>query len=331
LKTIEGGVNALNVVEEASTPTEPFSPNIRMNVLLAGVIGLVLSLGGIFIIEYLDDTISPSEDTQRLLNLPTLAKINRIKGNKNDNKLIALNFPLSPDVDSFRMLRMNIQSVSPDKLLKSIMFTSVEPSVGKSVTVSNLAIVMAQFGKRVILVDADLRKPAVDKLFGIKNEDGLTDMIYRYDLSVWDCLSETKIENLKILTCGSKKISSVEALGSERMISIIKQLSSLADVVLFDSPPASMFSDPYLMGKLVDGLVIVSQTGKTRTEMLKKVVNDLRMAGITLIGVVIQDRKGSDMYGYRYYQHYSESKKKQKKADNLPSQQKKSDGLAIEK
>jgi capsular exopolysaccharide synthesis family protein len=191
------------------------------------------------------------------------------------------------------------------------------------VTVSNLAIVIAQFGKRVILVDADLRKPSIHKLFGIKNENGLTDMIYRYDLSVWDCLRETKIANIKILTCGSKKISSVEALGSERMVSIIKQLNSLTDVVLFDSPPALMFSDPYLMGKLVDGLVIVSQTGKTRKEMLKKVVNDLRMAGITLIGVVIQDRKSSDMYGYRYYWHYSESKEKQKKANQLLSQQKK--------
>jgi capsular exopolysaccharide synthesis family protein len=331
LKTIEGGdVNALSIVEEGTIPTAPFSPNIRMNVLLAAAIGLVLSVGGIFLIEYLDDTLQTLEDTQRLVNLPTLAKIGRINSNKNDNKLVALEFPLSPIVDSFRMLRMNIQSISNWQPMRTILFTSVEPSVGKSMTISNLAIVMAQFGNRVILVEADLRKPAIHKLFGITNEYGLMDLISKPDWrTVSSCLKGTKIENLKILTCGLEQISSVEALGSERMRSIIKELSSLADVVLFDSPPALMFSDPYLMGRLVNGVIIVSRVGRTRTELLKRVVNDLRTAGVNLAGVVIQQRESNDMYGYRYYRHYSESVKEKKQAHQPLPQQKNTDGLAM--
>ena len=159
-------------------PTTPFSPNTRMNVVLAAAIGFVLAVGGIFLIEYLDDTIQAVDDTQSLVNLPTLAKIDRINGSKNDNKLIALENPLSPEVDSFRMLRMNLQSISNWQSLRTILFTSAEPSVGKSVTASNLAIVMAQYGNRVILVDADLRKPSIHKLFGINNDNGLIDLIY---------------------------------------------------------------------------------------------------------------------------------------------------------
>ena len=316
LTSVSGGdINVLNIVEEASVPTKPFSPNTRMNVLIAAAIGLVLAVGGIIVIEYMDDTVRATIDTQSFVNLPTLAKIGQITGNKNDSKLIALENPLSPDVESFRMLRMNLQSISNWQPLRTILFTSAEPSVGKSVTVSNLAIVMAQFGNRVILVEADLRKPSIHKLFGVPNKTGLRDLLVIPDLSIVNSLIPTKVDNLKILPCGSEQISSVETLGSERMKIIIKELSSLADVVLFDCPPALMFSDTFLLGKLVNGVVIVSRTGRTRTDLLKRVVNDLRMAGINPLGVVIQHREGSEIHDYRYYHYYSDSNTNSKKAD----------------
>ena len=271
-------------------------------------------MGGIFLIEYLDDTIQSLTDTQRLVNLPTLAKIGRIDGDKNDNKLVALNSPLLPVVDLFRMLRMNIQSISNWQSLRTILITSAEPSVGKSLTISNLAIVMAQYGNRVILVDADLRKSEIHNLFGIKNEIGLKDLIRNAQMKATTCLQETQLQNLQILTSGSGKISSIEILGSERMKSIIKELSFLADVVLYDSPPALMFTDPFLLGKLINGVIIVSQVGKTRTDLLKRVITDLQMAGINPLGVVIQERKSGEMYSHRYYRHYSEkSKQKMRK------------------
>ena len=318
LKTTTGGdVNALNIVEVASTPTAPFTPNTRMNVLLAAAIGLALAIGGIFVIEYFDDTLQAFEDTERLVNLPTLGKIGRINNINNENKLVVLDSPSAPVVDSFRMLRMNIQSISNWQPLRLLLFTSAEPSVGKSMTISNLAIVMAQFGDRVILVEGDLRKPSIHNLFGIVNANGLKDLIVKSDMSVASCLRETRVENLKILTCGQALISSVEVLGSERMKIIIKELSAQADVVLFDSPPALMFSDPFLIGKLVNGVIIVSKVGTTRKEMLKRVVNDLRAAGIVPTGVVLQHRKGNEAYGYRYYRHYPQMEKKRKRFTRL--------------
>ena len=315
LTSIGGGdVNVLSIVEEASVPTKPFSPNTRMNVLLAAAVGLVLAVGGIFVVEYLDDTVRATLDTESLVKLPTLAKIRLINGKKNDSKLIALENPLSPDVDIFRLLRMNIQSISNWQSLRTILFTSAEPAVGKSVTVSNLAIVMAQFGNRVILVEADLRKPSIHKLFGVSYENGLKDLLVMPDLSLMNSLKPTKVDNLKILPCGSSQISSGEALGSERMKIIIKELSLLADVVLFDCPPALIFSDAFLLGKLVNGVIIVSRAGRTRTELLKRVVFELRMVGINLLGVVIQHREGSEIYGDKYYRYYSDSEERQKKA-----------------
>jgi succinoglycan biosynthesis transport protein ExoP len=330
LTSIGGGdVNVLNIVEEASVPTKPFSPNTRMNVLIAAAIGLVLAVGGIIVIEYLDDTVRAADDIQSTVDLPTLARIGQINGTENSNKLVALDNPLSPDVDTFRLLRMNLQSISNWQSLRTILFTSAEPSVGKSVTISNLAIVMAQFGNRVILVEADLRKPSIHKLFGVSNENGLKDLLVIPDLSIINSLKSTKVDNLKILPSGSEQLSSVEALGSERMKNIIKELSSLADVVLFDCPPALMFSDTFLLGKLVNGVVIVSRVGRTRTELLKRVVNELRMAGINLLGVVIQHRENSEIYGYRYYHYYSDSKTNGENADFSSDGHKKSEDINI--
>jgi capsular exopolysaccharide synthesis family protein len=332
LTTVQGGdVNALNILEEAGIPTQPFYPNTRMNVLIAAAIGLALAVGGIIIIEYLDDTLRAAVDTQALVNLPTLAKIGQINGTKNDSKLIALDDPLSPDVDSFRLLRMNIQSISNWQSLNTILFTSAEPSVGKSVTISNLAIVMAQFGNRVILVEADLRKPSLHKLFGVPKENGLKDVLANPDLSCISMLKSTKLENLKVLPSGSEQISSVEALGSERMKKIIKELSSIADIVLIDSPPALMFSDTFLLGKLVNGVIIVSRAGRTRTELLKRVVNDLQMAGINLLGVIIQHREVSEIYGHRYYRYYSDSSSNDSKADFSSNGHKKSEDIKYKK
>jgi polysaccharide biosynthesis transport protein len=314
LSTIQGGdANTIAIVEEATLPTIPFSPNNRMNVLLAAAIGLVLAIGGIFVIEYFDDTLQALDDTQELVNLPTLAKIDKINGGKDQSKLVALENPSSPEVDSFRMLRINLQSISNWQSLHSILFTSAEPSVGKTVTASNLAVVMAQSGQRVILVDADLRKPSVHRLFRVANEEGLIDLILQSEINVMDCLKSTEIENLKILPCGAEKMNSIEALGSDRMKLIAKELSKISDFVIFDCPPALLFSDTYLIAKLVNGVVIVSRLGRTRSDLLKQVVNDLRLGGANLLGVVVQQRKKDDLYGYRYNKYYSESNKKRKK------------------
>jgi polysaccharide biosynthesis transport protein len=178
LTTIQGGdVNTLSVIEEASIPTRPISPNVRTNVMIAAVIGLVLAAGGVFVIEYLDDTIKSVDDVQRHLNLSTIGSIPRFFGSDYPSKLVVINYPLSPIAEAFRALRMRIQLSSIGAPFHSIIFVSPNPKEGKSICLANLAIIMAQAGMRVILVDADLRRPVQHQIFGLNNESGLSNII----------------------------------------------------------------------------------------------------------------------------------------------------------
>jgi non-specific protein-tyrosine kinase len=148
-----------------------------MNVLTAAAIGLVLAVGGAFLIEYLDDTIKNPEDVTRTTNLPTLGAVPIIEGDDYSKKLIAVNDPLSPIVESFRILRTNLQFSTVDHQVQTMLVTSPGPSEGKSISLANLAVVLAQSGLSVIVVDTDLRRPTIHKIFDLPNRHGLTDAL----------------------------------------------------------------------------------------------------------------------------------------------------------
>jgi Mrp family chromosome partitioning ATPase len=178
LSSLQGGnVNTLSLIEEASLPTTPFSPNVQQNVLVAAAIGAVLAIAGALLIEYLDDTVKSPEDISRLTGLTTIGGVPQISGDNYSTKLVAVHEPLSPIVEAFRILRTNLQFSAIDKPLRTLMVTSPNPSEGKSITICNLAVVMAQSGLRVALIDADLRRPTVHKIFDLPNNTGLTDAI----------------------------------------------------------------------------------------------------------------------------------------------------------
>lgn len=303
--TLQGGdVNALSVLEEASVPISPISPNKRMNVLLASVVGLVLAVGGILLIEYLDDTIKNPDDVFRTLNLPTLGNIDNIEGGETVDKLIAARQPLSPIVESFRVLRMNLTFSSLDRPLKTLVITSPNPIEGKSVTLSNLAVVVAQIGQKVIIVDTDLRRPSIHKIFSLPNRCGLSDAILHPEKGLKECLQESGIENLRIMTSGLLPPSPSEVLGSERMQALIEQLKEEADIVLFDTPPATLFTDPILLGRRVDGVLLVSRSGHTRSNDAKRVVEQMRRLGTNLLGVVLTRQTANRRKTYSYYNYY---------------------------
>jgi Mrp family chromosome partitioning ATPase/capsular polysaccharide biosynthesis protein len=172
-----GGSNSLSVVESARIPSAPFSPNTRQNMLAAAAIGLALAVLGVVLIEYFDDTIKLPDDFTTATGLPALAAIARIEGDDYPDKLLAQKQPLSPIVESYRILRTNLQFSSIDKPLHTLILTSPGPAEGKSVTIANLAVVLAQSGRKVIVVDADLRRPVQHKIFGVSNRLGLTDAL----------------------------------------------------------------------------------------------------------------------------------------------------------
>jgi succinoglycan biosynthesis transport protein ExoP len=312
LISLQGGdVNVLSVVEEATYPWWPISPNINRNVLLASVIGLALAVGGAFVIEYLDDTIKSPKDVTRTANLPTLGTLARIEGEDYPGKLIALQAPLSPAVEAYRVLRTNLQFAELDRPLKTLMITSPNASEGKSLVVANLAVVIAQSGQRVVLVDTDLRRPVMHEIFRLPNRHGLSDAVLHTNPLLAERLQATQIKNLKVLTSGPQPPNPAELLGSTRMLETIENLTNLADIVLFDSPPALIVSDATILGTRLDGVIMVNDYGRTRSSHAHQAVENLRQVRVNLIGVVL-NRMTTDSYDY-YYRSYGSQDRSQEK------------------
>jgi len=300
LSTVQGETNRLSVFDPAAVSKKPISPKVGETVVLAAAIGLVLAVGGAFLIEYIDDTIKTSEDVTRALDLPTLGAIARIDGREYPEKLIALEDFRSPVTESYRALRTNIQFSAVDKPARTLMITSPNSIEGKSVTLANLAVVMAQSGLSVIVVDTDLRRPVMHKIFDLDNSHGLSDAILRSDSGVAEHVRPTKVENLRLVTTGPLPPNPAELVGSERMKRAIEELKAQADMVLFDSPPTLAVTDATLLSTRVDGVLVVNDVGRTRRVMAQRAVESLRQVGANVLGVIL-NRLPSGRAGYYYY------------------------------
>jgi capsular exopolysaccharide synthesis family protein len=296
-------INYLSVVEPAVLPAAPLASTARRDIMLAAAIGLVLAVGAAFLIEYLDDTIKTPEDIARATELTTLGGIARIEGNRYPDKLIAVHHPLSPIVEAYRVLRTNLQFSSVDKSLRTLMVTSPAPTEGKSVTLANLAVVMAQSGLRVIIADTDMRRPVQHRIFGLSNSHGVSDAILHPNPGAAEHLLETGVGNLWLLPSGHIPPNPAELLGSGRMAAVIEELKGYADVVLFDAPPTLVVADAVILGSKVDGVLMVTDAGSTRRHAATKAVEELRRVKANLLGVVL-NRLSGRRNGYYYYYHY---------------------------
>ncbi len=308
LATIRGGdINALRVVEEAAIPTRPFSPNVRMNVITASAIGFVLALGGAFLIEYLDDSVKSPEDVERITKLPTIGGIARIEGEDYSEKLVTANTPMLPISEAFRVLRTNLQFSFVDEPPNSISVTSPGPTEGKSITLANLAVVIAQSGRKVIIVDTDLRRPVQHRIFNLPNRHGLSDVVVDAKVSVSEQVQETSIENLYLLSSGALPPNPAELIGSSRMKAIIGDLESDFDLAIFDSPPVLVVADAVILSSNMDGVIIISDVGRTRSAELKRSVEELQRGRANVVGVVlnrVSSRASGYYYNHYYYYHY---------------------------
>ncbi len=183
--------------------------------------------------------------------------------------LVALEHPRSPDAESFRVLRTNIQFATLGKAVHTLLVTSSGPGEGKSFTASNLSIVMAQTGKRVILVDADLRKPGLHRLFNLQNHIGFTNLVADAAASMDIAIQPVPdVENLSIVTSGPIPPNPSEILNSQRAVEVMEEFARRADIVIYDTPPAGVVTDPTLLATRVDVVVLVINANSTRRERL---------------------------------------------------------------
>jgi len=298
----QSDVNYISIIEPAGVPTRPISPKTELNVLLASIVGLIISLGTAFLLEYVDDTIKTPEDALRVTSLTTLGTIAPIPSTERpEDTLITATQPTSPVSEAYRVLRTNLRFSSLGKSVRTLMVTSTSAIEGKSTTLANLGVVMAQAGQRVILVDTDLRRPYLHRLFGVPNAVGLTTMLLEEELNLSDVLINTNVPGLRFLAGGPIPPNPSELLEIPRMEAIIESLCQEADVVLFDSPPVLAVTDASVLAARVGGTLLVIDAGRTRTDECRKALEALSRVGANLLGVVLNRVASNGSSSYYYY------------------------------
>ncbi|WP_374725423.1 CpsD/CapB family tyrosine-protein kinase [Neobacillus drentensis] len=218
----------------------------------------------------------------------------------NKRNIIAMFDSKSPIAEQYRTIRTNIQFSSIDKEVRSIMVTSTGPGEGKSTTVANLAVVFAQQGKRVLLVDADLRKPTVQYTFNQTNTFGLTSVLTK-QMTLEKAISSTEEKNLFVLTSGPIPPNPAELLSSHAMAQFFQDAHELFDIVLFDTPPVLAVTDAQILANKCEGTILVVSSGKTEKELVIKAKELLDSAQSKLLGVVLNNKKLQNNSYYYYY------------------------------
>ncbi len=314
----------VNIIDEAIAPDSPVRPRKKLNVLLGAMIGLALGIGLTFLIEYFDNSIKSPEELERmgfniLSSIPRIEmdkvekklerkfdKLGQLEGRKIEARLITHLDPKSPVSEAYRTLRTNLQFSKVDQKLNTILITSAGPKEGKSTTAANLAIAMAQTGQKILLIDADLRRPVIHSIFGVPKDEGLTNYLM-------DALPEEKLfkptflSNLFLVTSGVLPPNPSELLASHKMEQTLEQLKKKFDLIIIDSPPVIAVTDAAVLSTKVDGTILIVSAEHTnrdaivRADSLLKSVNG-KLLGALLNGVNVEGMYGS--YYYYYYHHY---------------------------
>jgi non-specific protein-tyrosine kinase len=303
--TAADATESVVVAESAQVPVSPIQRR-TLYTGLATVIAIMVGTGVAFLLEYLDDTIKTPRDVSHTLDADTLGVIPRLKDG--DGELIVTVQPRSPTAEAFRMLRSNLRFYSKDRSLGTLLITSPSPEEGKSVITVNLSATMAVSGLRVVVVDADLRRPRLHKLYGLDLDEGLTGFLV--DGKLDGKLQPTEVEGVSILTRGDElPPNPTELLGSQSMGELLQQISSQTDVVLIDSPPVLPVADSALLASMVDGVLLVLEAGRTRPAAAQQAIKNIQNGGGNLVGVVlnaVHPRTGNYNYNYHEQYHYAD-------------------------
>ena len=287
------------LVEPAVPPRNPARVPLLQNTALAAVVGLIAAVGVVFLIEALDDTVKGPEDVARHLGLPILGLIIHTE---DGNLPVAAEKPRSPVAEAYRSLRTNIQFASVDYPVRSILVTSTSPEEGKTTIASNLGVVLAQGGREVVLIDADLRRPKLHTAMNLPNRRGLTSLFVQQNVHLDGVINPTKLTGLSVITSGNLPPNPAELLASERMYNILAALKTEKDLVVLDTPPIMAVTDAVVLSRHVDGVIIVIKPGVTKLGSAQQTVEQLKRINANLLGVVLNDvQLKRSRYAHYYY------------------------------
>ncbi len=299
------------VVEEAKRPELPSKPRKSRNVMLGLVLGLFGGIGIAFFLEYLDNTVKYPDDVQERYGLPVLSTVPYVKNQKGQPEVLTLEEPSGAFAESYKSIRAAVMLSGSGKPPKSLLITSMSPEDGKTTTAVNLAAVFAQAGKKTLLVDADMRKPRIHKIFKLENGAGLSS--YLAGAAELKISPVESIDNLFVLKAGPAPPNPSELLGSDRFRRFLEDSGRVFDVMVFDSPPVLTVSDSLVLSKALDGTLIVARAGKVTFEIIEKGLSVLGNIQAPIIGFILNAilvRKGDYYYYHHYYHSYYTSEKK---------------------
>lgn len=328
LEDQQSSASSALVVDQPSAGA-PVSNNLIRNLALALSVSLLLGVGLAFLRDYLDYTVHSPEDLEELLGMTPVAAIGvvgetnpraipygrKAKGRHHAKKqvpaelagsnLITLESPKSVESESFRVLRTNIQFSSMDSPVRTLVVTSSGPDEGKSFTASNLAVVMSQAGKRVLLVDADLRKPNLHKVFKLSNQVGFTNLVLSKSTYVEGAIQPVPgLDNLAVVTSGPLPPNPSELLNSQQAAMVMEELALQADIVIYDSPPAAAVTDAVILATRADATLLVISAGTTRRDIIARTRQHLQKVGVQTILPILNRVKLPNLHGYYYYYSY---------------------------
>lgn len=302
----------------AVPPELPANNTIKRDVVLAAAVAVIVVAGFAFIRFYLDDTVKYNDDIEKKIGLPVTGRISKadVKSKKAGSELIVAASPKAIVSENIKSLRTNLQFTAIDSDLRTILVTSVNASEGKSFISSNLAISFAQADKRVLLVDCDLRKGRIYKIFGLLNTNGLSNLLTGNLQNFKKYIRPTKIKNLDVITSGTYPPNPSELLSSRKNKRLITMLRTYYDVIIFDGAPVGGLADSVIFSSLVDETIIVVKDGNTAKADLAAVRDTLEKVGSKVAGVVFNmvDRKASKYYNYNYY-YYGENHEKRHRSE----------------
>jgi len=298
-----GSTSNVVQIEQATPPEDPIRPRKLVNTALAGMVGFMLAVGGVFLIEALDDTIRGPDDVTRLLKMPVLGLV--IRHEITDGELITVKQPRSPVSESFRSIRTNLQFASVDKPLHTLLVTSPSPADGKTTVSANLAVSLAQSGKKVVVVDADMRRPRVHKMFGVANRNGLSGLFVQPQINLDGSVQKTTTDGLFALPAGEIPPNPAELLGSEKLMEVLERVGDQADLLIIDSPPLTAVTDSAVLAHRVDGVILVVKPSVTKMAAAKQAIDQLHKAGANILGVILNEVDlARSRYSYYQYKGY---------------------------
>ena len=323
-KRAELGMNRASIVSNIYVVDMPHIPSgfvrtdLMHKMLLALLFGGALGSGLAFLVEYFDTRVKTPEQIQKMFDLPYLGTIYHFSArDKSPKKVLQMiEAPYSHIAEAFRTLKTNLLfAASIGDMKRAILITSSAPGEGKTFVTANLGVALAQSGKRVLVVETDLRNPSLHQPFEIERSPGLTNAMLNGDVEYPDLpIQLTQVENLELLPAGDPPPNPSELLCSNKMEKVYLALREQYDFVLFDSPPIFLTSDPIILAQRVDGVIVVARSGETRKDVFKEAVERLLRGDAKILGILFNDlyREGRRYYYDKYRHYYGDGNGKKK-------------------